>query len=100
MYINLSDSVASYSSYMTKALTDFLMTKALTDFLWGFNGGFSCKSFSKLHPDWTALQRAIFEDMDATWLYFFFGSHIALRVSCEFLTGKGKQICRMSYLID
>ena len=44
------------------------VTKELTDTLWGFNGGFSCKSFSKLHPDWVGLQRAIFEDLDATWV--------------------------------
>lgn len=30
--------------------------------MWGFNGGFSCKSFSKLHNDWQSLRRAILED--------------------------------------
>ena len=53
----------------TKHQTNKHTTKALPDGIWGFNGGFSCKSFSKLHPDWTALQRAIFEDMDDASLF-------------------------------
>lgn len=30
--------------------------------LFGFNAGFSCKSFSKLHPDWQAMKRAMQDD--------------------------------------
>ena len=44
-----------------------VLTKDLPDDLWGFNGGFSCKSFSKLHPEYQLLKKAVFEDNDDPW---------------------------------
>lgn len=39
-------------------------TEDLPGELFGFNAGFSCKSFSKLHPDWQSMKRAMQEDND------------------------------------
>lgn len=34
----------------------------LPEKLWGYNAGFSCKSFSKLHNDWKEMQRALLDN--------------------------------------
>lgn len=36
--------------------------------LFGFNGGFSCKSFSRLHNDWQQLQRAMHDENMDSWI--------------------------------
>ena len=38
----------------------------LPDLLHGFNGGFSCKSFSKMHPNFQSLQHAMLNDDEDT----------------------------------
>lgn len=48
--------------------------------LWLFNGGFSCKSFSKLHTDHIALQRAMAENNEVI-----MGRGQSLRLMHEYL---------------
>lgn len=59
-YLNVFN--IQYSS--NKCFLDVSISKDLPTSLWGFNGGFSCKSLSKLNNDYKALMKALSEDME------------------------------------
>jgi hypothetical protein len=56
-----------YSLYFL-CCVDSWDTKDLPEKLWGYNAGFSCKSFSKLHNDWKEMQRALLDNNEDSYV--------------------------------